>query len=166
MTTNVTDPQKGFQLSIKTLYDIEKQLEIALPKMADAANDPTLKQGFLDHLEETKEHSKRLEKIFEMIEEKAEKHQGETIRGLLADGDALAAIEAPEALKDEMLAGAGRNVEHFEMACYMNAIEEAKGLDLTDAVKLLEMTLADEIGADEKLEKAVKESLKRCQEAS
>ena len=72
MTTNVTDPQKGFQLSIKTLYDIEKQLEIALPKMADAANDPTLKQGFLDHLEETKEHSKRLEKIFEMIEEKEE----------------------------------------------------------------------------------------------
>lgn len=166
MTTNVTDLQKRFHLRVKTLYDIEKQLEIALPKMADAANDPTLKQGFLDHLEETKEHSKRLEKIFEMIEEKAEKHQGETIRGLLADGDALAAIEAPEALKDEMLAGAGRDVEHFEMASYMNAIEEAKGLSLDEAVKLLEISLGEEIGADEKLEKALKENLKLCQEAS
>jgi len=34
----------------------------ALPKMADKASDPMLRQGFLTHLEETKGHVKRPKK--------------------------------------------------------------------------------------------------------
>lgn len=156
--TKIMNPAKSFHLRIKTLYDIEKQLETALPKMADAASNPELEAGFLAHLEETKEHSKRLEKIFVMIDSTPEKHAGETIRGLIADGDSMAKADAPDALRDVMLAGAGRDVEHFEMACYMNAIEEAKGLGLDEAVKLLEMTLEEEIATDKKLANAFKEN--------
>ena len=152
--------KKSFHLRIKTLYDIEKQLEAALPKMAEAASNPELEEGFLTHLEETKEQSRRLEKIFAMLNVSPEKHAGQTIRGLVADGDTMAKIEAPEALRDVMLAGAGRDVEHFEMACYMNAIEEAKALDMDEAVELLKMTLEEEIATDEKLETAFQENLK------
>jgi len=157
--TKITDSMKGFHFRIKILYDIEKQLESALPKMAKAATNSELKSGFLSHLEETKEQSKRLEKIFTMIDASPRKHSGAAIRGLISDGKAVATVEAPDALKDALIAGAGRDVEHFEMAGYMNAIEEAKALQLTEAVELLQMTLAEEIVADEKLEAALKEAL-------
>ncbi len=140
----VTDPTKAFHNTIKTLYDVEKQLEVALPKMADAATNPSLKEGFSMHLKETEGQSVRLEKIFSIMDASPEKHPGQSIRGLLADGAAVIAAEAPDALKDSMLAAAGRSVEHFEMACYLDAIEEAKQLGMSDVVTLLEETLAEE----------------------
>ena len=155
----IMNTMKSFHLRIKTLYDIEKRLETALPKMAKAAANPELAAGFLAHLEETKEHSRRLEKIFEMIGAAPQKHAGETIRGLIADGNMKAKADAPDAVRDVMIAGAGRDVEHFEMACYMNAIEEAKGLGLDDVVALLEETLEEEVATDKKLEAAFKENL-------
>lgn len=160
----VKDPERGFHLRIKTLYDIEKQLEVALPKMAEAATDPKLESGFLSHLEETQEQISRLEEIFQMIEARPEKHAGDTIRGLIADGNTIINTEAPDSLRDEMLAGAGRDVEHFEIACYMNAITEAKGLGLNEAVALLEASLSEEIAAEKKLERAFKENLQLASE--
>src|ERR1700712_5930454 len=129
----ITSPLQGFQLKIKTLYDVEQQLESALPKMAAAATDAELAEGFEMHLKETKEHSKRLEQIFKMIDAPAEKHPSEAIRGLISDGNEIAGLEAPAELRDAMLAGAARAVENYEMACYAGAIEEAKALDLSEA---------------------------------
>jgi ferritin-like metal-binding protein YciE len=163
--TNISDPAKSFQLTIKTLYDIEKQLEIALPKMAEAAANEELVAGFEEHLKQTEDHSQRLEEIFEIIGAQPEKHAADAIRGLIADGRQIISTDAPAALKDALLAGAGRDVEHYEMACYMNAIEEARGLGLTEAVDLLEETLGEEKEADQKLTAAVKDNLKVAKEA-
>ncbi len=159
----IPNPEKGFHLEVKILYDIEKQLEVALPKMAEAATDPELAEGFRMHLEETEEHSRRLEQIFDMIGQAPEKHAVDAIRGLIADGTVIATADAPDALKDAMLAGAARDVEHYEMACYMNAIEEAKALGLSEAVDLLEETLAEEEAADEKLMTVLKNNLEIAQ---
>lgn len=155
----IMDVEKGFHLRVKTLYDIEKQLEVALPKMAEAATSPDLEKGLLLHLEETKEHSRRLEQIFAMLEVPPEKHAGDAIRGLISDGNSMAAAEAPDSLRDVLIAGAGRGVEHYEMACYLNAIEEAEGLGYTEAVELLETTLAEEVAAEERLEIAFTDNL-------
>ncbi|MBY0310284.1 DUF892 family protein [Patescibacteria group bacterium] len=155
----IIDTASAFYLRIKTLYDIEKQLEMALPKMAEAATNPELEAGLLAHLEETKEQSQRLEQIFGMLEMPPELQATETIRALIADGDTVASHSAPDELRDVLIAGAGREVEHYEMAVYMNAIEEAKGLGLDDAVALLELSLAEETEAEETLEKAFKDNL-------
>ncbi len=88
----------------------------------------------------------------------------EAIRGLVADGSVIMKADAPDALRDAMLAGAGRDVEHYEMACYMNAIEEAKALGLDEVVALLEETLAEEQAADEKLMTALKNNLALAKE--
>lgn len=55
-----------FVHQLQDIYYAEQQLTKALPKMADKATDPQLKQGFLTHLEETKQHVKRLEEVFKM----------------------------------------------------------------------------------------------------
>ncbi len=162
----INDTESAFVIKIQALYDIERQLEKALPKLAKASTDPVLKKGFLSHLEETKEHSMRLEKIFSLLEEKPKKVTCEGIKGIIKDGDWVAKLDAPSALKDSMLASAARYAEHYEMAGYMGAIEEAQNLGLDDAVELLEMTLEEEVAADEKLAEACTENLERVEEES
>ena len=54
---------------LKDLYNAENQLVKALPKMAKAASSGELKQGFEDHLEQTRGHVQRLEKIFKSLDE-------------------------------------------------------------------------------------------------
>ena len=48
---------------LKDLFSAEQQLVKALPKMAKAASNKELAAGFQEHLEQTKEHAKRLERI-------------------------------------------------------------------------------------------------------
>ena len=48
---------------LKDIYNAENQLVKALPKMAKASSSEDLKNGFLEHLEQTKGHVQRLEKV-------------------------------------------------------------------------------------------------------
>ena len=52
---------------LRDLYNAEKQILKALPKMTKAATSPDLKAAFESHLEETKGQVGRLEKIFEEL---------------------------------------------------------------------------------------------------
>jgi ferritin-like metal-binding protein YciE len=160
----ITDATKAFTLKIQSLYDVEKQLEKALPKMAKASTDPELAEGFLAHLEETKGHSERLELIFEMLDASPKKTKSEGIRGIIEDGSwIIEEATAPDEIRDSMIAGAARYAEHYEMAGYMNAIEEAKLLGLTEVVELLSATLKEEENADKILAGAMKKALKAAQ---
>jgi ferritin-like metal-binding protein YciE len=155
----INDPQEAFVLKLQTLYDIETQLEKALPKMAKASADPELKEGFMMHLDETQEHSQRLEQIFAQLDSTPKKLKSEGIRGIIEDGEWIMKAEAPETLKDAMIAGAARHAEHYEISGYLGAIEEARALGLDQAVELLSETLAEEENADRTLSEAVKKSL-------
>jgi ferritin-like metal-binding protein YciE len=150
----ITDTTNAFIVKLQSLYDIEKQLEKALPKMAKAAFDPDLKEGFIEHLEETKIHSERLEDLFDDLGVDPKKLKTEGIRGIIADGEWVAEVDAPDAVKDAMLAGAARYAEHYEMAGYLSAIAEANALGLTDAAIILTKTLNEEMAADEILAEA------------
>ena len=56
---------------IRDLYDAEKQLVRALPKMAKAASSDELRQAIEDHLEETTNQVQRLEAAFEQLDKTA-----------------------------------------------------------------------------------------------
>jgi ferritin-like metal-binding protein YciE len=139
---------------LKDLYSAETQLIKALPKMAKAANDATLKQGFEEHLEETKVHAERLEKIFEELGEKPTGKKCKAMAGLVEEGsEAIGEDASPEA-KDAMLIAAAQRVEHYEMAGYGCVKTYARLLGFADAAKTLEETLGEEVAADEKLTEA------------
>jgi ferritin-like metal-binding protein YciE len=139
---------------LKDLYSAETQLTKALPKMAKAAQDETLKQGFETHLEETKGHIERLEEIFEELDEKPTGKKCKAMAGLVEEGsEAIGEDASPEA-KDAMLIAAAQRVEHYEMAGYGCVKTYARLLGYEDAAKLLEETLAEEVATDEKLTEA------------
>jgi ferritin-like metal-binding protein YciE len=148
-----------FLLKIKALYDVENQLVKALPKMAQKASDPDLKAGFKDHLQETKGHVARLEKIFASLKLRPQATKVEAIRGLIKDGEwVMKNVKNKEAL-DAALIGAAQYVEHYEMAGYGAAAEWAKLLGMDAAAKLLAQTLEEEEGADEKLNDLAKSQI-------
>jgi ferritin-like metal-binding protein YciE len=155
--TKINSFNKAFIIKIQSLYDIENQLVIALPKLAKYSTNPDLKEGFEMHLEETKEHIKRLEKIFEMLDEKPHKTKVEGIRGIIDDSSWIMTADVEDNnLRDVMLASSARYAEHYEMAGYMSAILEAETLKMPEAVDLLTETLEEEQVADESLAECMK----------
>ena len=53
-----------FLAELADIYDAEKRIAKALPKMAKAATCNDLKAAFTSHLEETKGHVTKLEEVF------------------------------------------------------------------------------------------------------
>ncbi len=139
---------------LRDLYSAEQQLIKALPKMAKAANDETLKQGFEEHLEETKGHAERLEEIFEELDEKPTGKKCKAMAGLVEEGSEAIGEDATPEAKDAMLIAAAQRVEHYEMAGYGCVKTYARLLGYEDAAKTLEETLAEEVATDEKLTEA------------
>lgn len=151
----IEDREEVIMMKIEALYDIELELVKALPKMARASSSPDLKMSFESHFLETKEQVKRLESIFQMFDVEPRKLKSAGIRGILDDSTWVMKQRATEPLKDMMIASSARYAEHYEMAGYLSAIEEAKMLGLNEVVTLLEQTLAEEEAADKILESAM-----------
>ena len=149
----------AFQLNVKTLYDIEKQLEHVLPAAIEAADNEDLKNSLRSILQETKMHIDRIEKVFGFIDMTPARHEGAGIAGIVKDIVDIVDNEPVGAIKDVMLAGAIRSAEHFKMANYMTSAEEAGNLGLGNAVDVFERTL-EEVGyADKKIAIFIKEDL-------
>src|SRR5215472_6074345 len=68
---------------LKDLYSAENQLVKALPKMAKAASSDELRQGFENHLEQTKGHVQRLEQVFEKLNESGKGKKCGGMEGLI-----------------------------------------------------------------------------------
>ena len=139
-----------FLEQLADVYDAEKQLVKALPKMAEAASSPELKAGFREHLDQTEGHVQRLEEIFEMLDKPAKGKKCEAMQGLLAEGKELMEESEPS-VKDAALIAAAQKVEHYEIASYGCLRTWADLLELDEASTLLQETLDEEKETDERL---------------
>ena len=134
---------------LRDLYDAEKNLVRALPKMAKAADSEELAEAFRNHLEETKVHVERLEQVFEKFGEKPRAKACKAMRGLIEEGSEAAGDDG--SLSDLAIIAAAQKVEHYEISAYGTAIAWAEKLGNQDAAELLEATLREEKAADSKL---------------
>jgi ferritin-like metal-binding protein YciE len=142
---------------LKDMYNAENQLVKALPKMAKAASSDELRQGFEQHLEQTRGHVQRLEQIFKSLDESPKGKKCAGMEGLVKEGSEVMEEEFEGALMDAALIGAAQRVEHYEIAAYGTASEFAKILGESEHVRLLEETLQEEKETDEKLTELAKE---------
>jgi len=85
--SNHMNPLK--ELLVEELRDLlhaEGQLVAALPKMAEAAHHPKLKEAFLKHLKQTEGHVERLKNAFELLGEKAQPRPCKAMLALVEEG--------------------------------------------------------------------------------
>jgi len=136
---------------LKDLYSAENQIIKALPKMAKAASSSELREGFQEHLEQTKNHAKRLEQICEQLDVTPKGKKCKAAEGLIEDGKELIEEDAEAAVMDAGLICAAQKVEHYEMATYGCARTWAEQLGLHDVAQLLQETLDEEKETNEKL---------------
>jgi ferritin-like metal-binding protein YciE len=101
---------------LKDVYDAEHRLTDALPKMAEAATTPGLKQAFLSHLEETKNHVVRLEQAFAALGKDPERETCQAMKGPIAEGSQIIDAKGDSVVRDAALMAAAQRVEHYEMA--------------------------------------------------
>ncbi len=140
-----------FLEQIADLYDAEKRLVKALPKMAEASTSQSLSQALQSHLLETEGHVTRLEKIFGMLGKDPKGQTCDAMKGLISEGEDIVSDIDKSALRDAGVIAAGNRVEHYEIAAYGSARTFAQTLGLTQAAALLEQTLQEEKKADQKL---------------
>jgi len=136
---------------MKDLYNAENQLVKALPKMAKAASSDKLRHGFEEHLEQTKSHVQRLEKIFQTLGESPKGKKCKGMEGLIEEGSEVIEEDYEGSVMDAALIGAAQRVEHYEIAGYGTVRTMAETLGESDHVSLLEETLQEEKETDEKL---------------
>ena len=140
-----------FVETLKDLYYVEKKLVKTLPKMAEKATSPELKKAIGDHLEETETHVKRLEQVFELLDQRATAKTCEALEGLLKEAEEVTGEIDDEQTLDAAIISSAQTVEHYEIARYGTLACWAAEIGNMEVAELLEQTLEEEKSADEKL---------------
>ncbi|MGZ4481123.1 MAG: YciE/YciF ferroxidase family protein [Gaiellales bacterium] len=143
--------QDVFEEQLGDLYSAERQLVEALPKVAGAAWSDDLRDAIMHHLEETRQHVRRLDDVFQDLQMTPPMEECEAMKGLIREGEKVISTPGDGNAKDAAIIAAAQRVEHYEIAAYGTARALAQELDLDAAAGLLDETLDEESKANEKL---------------
>ncbi|MBA3445461.1 MAG: ferritin-like domain-containing protein [Gemmatimonadales bacterium] len=143
--------EKLFLEELKDVYNAEKQILRALPKMAKAAESPELEKAFTQHLKETQGQVQRLERVFKELGQAARGKKCKGMEGLLEEGKDVLEEDGEPAVIDAALIASAQRVEHYEIAAYGCLRTYANLLGYSEAERLLSQNLQEEEAADKKL---------------
>jgi ferritin-like metal-binding protein YciE len=157
------DIQTKDDLFVHTLQDIyyaEQQIIKGLPKMIEKTSDPALQRAFKHHLEETKNHVTRLERVFQLHGAEAKGVKCEAIDGIIGEAESIMS-DAGEEVRDAAILAAAQAVEHYEIARYGTLAEWATEMGHDECASILSETLGEEKAADAKLTEIAEASVNR-----
>lgn len=140
-----------FVHQLQDVYYAEQQILSALPKMIEKATAPELKSAFEHHLQETREHVRRVEEVFELHGAEVKSAKCPAINGIIQEANEVAGDIDDKQVLDAALIASAQAVEHYEMTRYGTLIAWAKQLGRNDCAAVLEKTLKEEKAADAKL---------------
>jgi ferritin-like metal-binding protein YciE len=136
---------------VKDMYNAEKQLTKALPKLAKAANSDELRTALENHLEETQNQVTKLERVFELLDETIRGKHCAGMAGIIEEGADVLEEDFEDAVMDAAIIAAAQKTEHYEIGSYGTMIAWAEALELTEVAGILTEILNEEKAADEKL---------------
>lgn len=140
-----------FHETLKDIYFAENKILKTLPKMAKAAQSKELRSAFTKHEQETRGQVKRLDRVFKMIGKPARGKTCAAINGIAEEGSEIMKDFKGMPALDAGLLAAAQAVEHYEISRYGTLSTWAQELGYSEAVDLLEATLAEEKATDRTL---------------
>lgn len=145
--------QDLFESGLRYAYDCEQKLvEKGIPGMIEASSSTELLTALEEHLQQTRTHVTRLERVFTLCGLEAKTEDNDIIDEIIDSADDMvSATEDDSPLRDAALVVGGNMVEHYEMAVYGSLANFAEQLGLSEAANLLRQTLNEEKAADAKL---------------
>ncbi len=150
---------KLFEDGLKDIYWAENALVKALPKMIKNATSEELNEALTSHLEETKGHITRMEKVFSLIGKKVESKKCDAMEGLIKEASGIMEECEEGSMRDAGIISAAQKVEHYEIATYGTLRQFAETLELPEVAKLLATTLQEEKEAYLKLSDVAMEAI-------
>jgi ferritin-like metal-binding protein YciE len=144
--------EKFFTDMLKDMYWAEQHLIKAIPRMQQAATTDELRDAFEDHLYQTHKHVSRLEKVFNLIDQKAEGKKCEAMEGLVKEAESIISeTQEGTMTRDAALIIAAQKIEHYEIATYGGLVQLAITMGLHKAADILDETLMEESETDSTL---------------
>jgi ferritin-like metal-binding protein YciE len=153
---NVTSLRDLYIAELQEIRSVEEQLVAALPRMADVAGHPELKQGIQTHLEETRAQQSRVEEILRRHSAEPREHVDQAMQAMLQEAEKWASMVQDQNLRDAGLIASAQRVEHYEIAVYGSLATWAKQLGLDDDLQVLLAILEEERRTDERLSRLAK----------
>jgi ferritin-like metal-binding protein YciE len=150
-TRDIKNMDDLFVHTLRDIYYAENQILKALPEMIEKTSDPQLKQGFQQHLGESKNHVTRLEQVFRMHRQEPKGVDCPAIDGIIDETNDVAGEVADKSVLDAALIAAAQAVEHYEITRYGSLIAWAKQLGRNDCAAVLQQNLDEEKATDKKL---------------
>jgi len=133
------------------LYDAETQMIRTLPRLAEAAHAPELREALFKHAAESRLHLERLELIFVHWGERRRSRPCAGVSGIVQEADGRLHEEATDDVRDAAIIAVAQRIEHYEIATYGCARTYARRLNRPDEARLLQETLNEEGRADHRL---------------
>lgn len=150
-----------FDIKLRYAYDCEQKLvKKGLPTMIELASSSELRNALEQHLEQTREHVTRLEKVFAFAGTEVGTKGNDVFDKMAGAAKDNEHVDSPS-LRDAALISSGSEVEHYEIALYGSLTAWAQQLGLQDAANLLRQTLQQEKDADAKLTALGESSINR-----
>ena len=146
---------------LRDVYNAEKQILRALPKMAGKATHEELRTAFVDHEAITQEQVKRLDTIFDDLKVPPTGKKCVGMEGLIAEGEEMMSEEADPDVLDAAMISAAQRVEHYEIAAYGSLRTYANQLGLKEHARLLQQTLDEEGNTDKLLTRIAEKRVNR-----
>ena len=133
---------------LRHLLSAENQIVDGLPKMIDHAQEPQLKRAFQSHLQETRNHVTRLQRLLgDLINDPSDKKDS-ILSALVGAGESITKETDPGSVRDAGLIAGAQKIEHYEIASYGSARDWAEQLGLNEHAQILQQTLDEEKHAD------------------
>lgn len=156
--TNSKDLHSLLESGLKDIYSAEKQLVNALPEIARAVDNEDLEEAITMHLEQTKKHVARLEKIFDRLRIiKTDSEKCPAMEGLIQEGRKIISEFERGPVRDSALVIGAQKIEHYEIAAYGSLCELADVLGEAKIHDILGRTLDEEEETDENLSDLAKD---------
>lgn len=143
----------------RDVYNAEKQLTKALPKLARTAANDELREGFEQHLQETEQHVERLEQIFEMLGQNPKGMKCAAAEGLVEEAQEIMGEIEDEQVRDAGLIAAAQAFEHYEISRYGTLVAWAQKMGQREIVRLLQQTLREEHNANNLLNQLAEQTI-------
>ena len=148
----MSEPRELFPHELGDVLCAERTLVKTLPTLQGEASDEELALGFEEHLDQTRQHVKNVEQIFEKLGQKPSAEKCPGIEGIKQEHEDLIAKETPsQDVLDAFLTGAGARTEHYKIAAYEDPVTMAEAMGESEVVKLRTENLEREKTALEKL---------------
>lgn len=136
---------------LRDIYSAEQMLTKALPKMQEKASTEELATAFRDHLAQTENQVARLDRVFEILGERATGVKCKGMEGLIEEAEEILGEDGNESVIDAGMIAAAQRIEHYEVSAYGSAKAVAALLGLSEVVQLLNESQVEETAADKKL---------------